>query len=214
MGLKLWYIDGSPFARILRVTLLELGLEHEAIEIEGFPPKGIAAINPALQVPALADGGRSMFGSDLIRRYLYETCGVDRGDFAGTLVRPGRQWEDLQVLLAIQAMTDAVVVHHYSVWAGVGPVGPNKLGLDPAARNMERAMSLLDWLEGEACEDGFWPGACSAADVALGCAIFWTESRRPIAWRGRPRLERIVARMGERDSFRRTTPRHWSPDPG
>ena len=78
----------------------------------------------------------------------------------------------------------------------------------------ERALSLLDWLEREAEEDAFWPGVCSAADVALGCAIFWTESRRPIAWRGRPRLERIVARMGERDSFRRTTPRPWSPDPG
>lgn len=31
--LKVWYIDGSPFARIVRATLIEFDVAHEAIEL-------------------------------------------------------------------------------------------------------------------------------------------------------------------------------------
>jgi hypothetical protein len=43
-------------------------------------------------------------------------------------------------------------------------------------------------------------------DVAVACFILWSEVRGPIAWRGRPRLESLVAGLEPRPSFRSTAP--------
>jgi glutathione S-transferase len=214
--MRVWYIDGSPYARIIRATLIELGVAHEAIELASYPPAGIAELTPALQVPVLEDGGRRLFGSSLIREYLHATYAD--GAYPAALVRDGHRWGDAQVLTAITSLTESLVHYFHSKWAGVGPTGENRLGVDPAERDMERAISLLDWLEGEAGPDGFWPGVFSPADMALSAAVLWTEAREEIAWRrssdrGRPKLERIVAQADARESFRRTAPRPWSGSP-
>ena len=211
--MKLWYIDGSPYARIIRATLIEFGLAHEAIELEGFPPMGIAELSPALQVPVLETGGRRMFGSALIREYLHARQDGSHTDYPASLARPGSHWDDLQVLTAIQTLTDALVAHFHIRWAGFGSVARNRLGVDPVSREMVRALSLLDWLEELATDDGFWPGVFSPADMALAAALLWTEAREEIGWRGRPRLERIVARADVRASFLHTAPRPWRGSP-
>jgi len=218
VSVTVWYIDGSPYARIIRATLVEFGVEHRAVELEGYPPAGVAELSPAWQVPVIEDGGRRLFGSSLIREYLHETYGTGRNGYPARLTRPEHRWRDAQVLTAIQTLTDSLVHAFHSRWAGIGPVGENRLGAVPAEREMARAVSLLDWLEDEAGEDGFWPtdpagGGFAPADMALAAAILWTEAREEIPWRGRPRLERIVARLDARDSFRRTAPRPWPGSP-
>ena len=72
---------------------------------------------------------------------------------------------------------------------------------------MVRVLTTLDWLEARLDPAGFQPGCISVQDIALACLILWAESRGPIAWRGRPNTEALVARLEERDSFRATAPR-------
>lgn len=210
---RVWYIDGSPYARIIRATLIEFGVAHEAIELESYPPAGIHELTPALQVPVLDDCGRRLFGSGLIREYLHATFGASGGTYTASLTRPGHRWDDLQLLTAINTLTDALVHHFHSKWAGLGVTGRNRLGVVPAEREMERALALLDWLEDRADPDGFWTGLFSPADMALAAAILWTEAREEISWRRRPKLERIVALADSRESFARTAPRPWSGSP-
>jgi hypothetical protein len=104
-------------------------------------------------------------------------------------------------------MGDALAAHHYARWAGVGPVEENQLGFDPAQRNMTRALRTLDWLATRMREDCFQPGILSVQDIALASFILWTESRGPIAWRGRPQIEKLIGRLEKRASFVATVPR-------
>ena len=188
-GIRVWYIDGSPYARIIRATLIEFGLAHEAIELASYPPAGIAQLSPAWQVPVLEVEGRKLFGSSLIRQYLHETHGAGAPANAGgcsmALTRDDHRWGDAQVLTGITSLTEALVHFFHSKWAGIGPRGENRLGVDPAERDMARALSLLDWLEAEAGPDGFWPATASGvfapADMALSAAILWTEAREELA---------------------------------
>ena len=214
MTLTVWYIDGSPFARIIRATLIEFGIEHRAVELASYPPAGIADLTPAWQVPVIEDNGRRLFGSSLIRDYLHQTYGTDAGGISARLTRAEHHWQDAQVLTAVETLTASLVHNFHARWAGVRQAGENRLGgVDIAEREMARAVSLLDWLEDQAGGDGFWPGALAPTDMALAAAILWTEAREEIPWRGRPRLERIVARLDARDSFRKTAPQPWPGSP-
>ena len=60
--MDLHYIDGSPFARIVRVLAREHGVDWKEIEIVEFPPAdSYLDLNPLGQVPVLVDGGRAYF---------------------------------------------------------------------------------------------------------------------------------------------------------
>ena len=203
-------MDGSPFARIIRATVLEFGFPHKAIEVDFPLPAEFAKISPALQVPVLEHNRRRLFGTEVIRAYLHAL--PNNGDLAQTLTRTDHHWDDLQVLSAIHAMGEAVVLHNYADWAGMKAVGRNLLGFVPGTRSRQRALSLLDWLDDRVDGDGFWSGAFCAADLALTCLLLWTDSRAPLPWRGRPGLEALVARVELRPSLRATAPRDWSAD--
>src|SRR5436189_102509 len=58
--MRLYYIQGSPFARMVRVLLRELNIACDEIEITDFPPpRDYFTINPLGQVPVLeTDVGR------------------------------------------------------------------------------------------------------------------------------------------------------------
>jgi glutathione S-transferase len=118
-------------------------------------------------------------------------------------------WQDDQTLAVLLAMGDALAALKYQDWAGLRPVARNLLGFDPADRNAERANRTLDWLEAEATPAGFIPGVLSVQDIALSTIVLWTEARGGFPWRGRPRLEAIVAACSARSSFTATTPQPW-----
>jgi len=211
MARRVYYIDGSPFARIVRASLIEFEVPHEAVALRGYPPEGIAALSPALQVPVLEEeDGARYFDSELIRAFIHNVHARRiEGRLAPELTRAEHHWKDLQVLTAIRTLTEALVLYFHARWAGLGPVGENRLGCDMIGREMERAQALLDWLEAEAGQTGFREDGFSAPDLALAAALLWTEAREAVAWRGRARLEAIVARAATRESVRRTAPRPW-----
>lgn len=86
------------------------------------------------------------------------------------------------------------------------PRGRNVLNYVPIERHLERVSHTLDWLDQRVEQDGFFDGSLCLQDVVLACLLLWTESRGPIAWRGRPGLEAIVAKLERRASFAATVP--------
>ncbi len=205
--MDLYYIDGSPFARMARVLIHEHDLAVALHEITEFPPPDdYLAINPLGHVPVLVRDGQSLFPTRIVIEALLAQV-PQAGEVANAVSRPGHDLGDEQMLAVILTMGDALAAHHYALWAGVGPVGRNRLGFDPAERNMVRVRAALDWLEARICPDGFHPGLVSVQDIALACLILWTESRGAIAWRGRPGIEATVDRLAQRPSFTATVPR-------
>lgn len=208
--MRLHYAPGSPFARIVRVLLRELSLDCEEIELTTFPPPaGYFATNPLGQVPALEIDGGVLFPTRLIVDHLLGLPRVATATIASSVRRRTDDWRDEQVLMVLLALGDTLASMKYQHWAGLGPVGENLIGYDPAERHLERAGRTLDWLEAAASSDGFIPGTIAAQDIALACIILWTEARGGIPWRGRPRLEAIVARLDARPSFAATRPQVW-----
>ncbi|MCY1126708.1 glutathione S-transferase family protein [Frigidibacter sp. RF13] len=201
------YVDGSPFARMLRVMARELGLAMEEREVIDFPPApAFFEVNPLGQVPVLMVDGAPHFPTEIAMEAM--------GDKAATFQEvplPFRlsayPLNDRQLLAVILALGDQIAGIRYRIWAGLKPVGPNRLGFDMDARGRERVTATLDWLESRLLSDGFLSEGLSLPDIAFACLILWTESRGPIAWRGRPRLETLVDRLAGRKSFRDTAPR-------
>ncbi len=204
--MDLHYIDGSPFARVLRVLLREHALPVTLHEITAFPPPpDLMALNPMGHVPVLIRDGVARFPTQIAITTLLS--GVTSATVATAIARPAQALDDEQTLAVIFAMGDALVAHHYLDWAGYGPVTRNRLGFSPPGRNMLRVTTTLDWLEARIGADGFQPGILSVQDIALACLLLWAESRGPIAWRGRPKIEALVARLRTRPSFSATEPR-------
>jgi glutathione S-transferase len=210
----LYFIQGSPFARMARVLLREFGIECSEEEIREFPPPaGFFDINPLGQVPVLEDHGKRFFPTHVVLAHILDIAArAERtGDLSPRLFRDASHREDEQLMTVLLAMSDMLATAKYQIWAGLDAVQENSLGFNPAERNMERVYRTLDWLEKRATERGFWPDVISPHDVVLACIILWSEARGTIAWRGRPRLEGIVARLAERPSFAATAPLPWPP---
>lgn len=214
--MQLYYLPGSPFARVARIVALELNAPCEMVEETVFPPRQVEAVNPAMQVPTLVDGKNTVFGTRLIAEYLmaeYPGGGAaEPFPFATRATRPSDHWRDAQVLVGQEALLTALVARSYLIWTGVEHRPDAAIPLDLAQRELERAYRLLDWLEGEASAAGFLPGVFSLQDIWLISTIAWTEARIAIAWRGRPNLESIMARHAARESVLRTAPSAWQPD--
>jgi glutathione S-transferase len=206
----LYYIQGSPFARVARVLLREFEIPCAERLLEEFPPgPAYFDVNPLGQVPAIEDGAERYFPTSVVLSFIVSKAprpGPSTAGVARTLFRDGSRQQDEQLLMVLLGMGDMMVAVQYQKWAGLGAVERNRLGYDPAERNMQRVYRTLDWLEQRAANDGFWPGTTSVQDVVLACLILWSESRGPIQWRGRPKLEGIVSGLDARPSFKATAP--------
>jgi len=207
--MKLYYIQGSPFARMTRVLIRETGLECEEAEIANFPPpERFFCINPLGQVPVLETEAGAVFPTRVILEFL-----VARAPIKVWMSREKHRWEDTQLLTVLLALCDIIVAQKYQLWSGLEESQQNVLGFNLDRRNSRRITSTLDWLENRSEAAGFLPSLLSVQDVVFACIILWTESRGRIPWRGRPQLEAIVASMEQRASFRETTPAPWRPNP-
>ena len=208
MSLELHYIDGSPFARIIRILAREHRVAMRETEIVEFPPSdSFLAINPLGQVPVLMVDGEAFFPTRIAIAALLARSSAPGTHIATAIAREGEREKDEQDLAVILAMGDALAAHHYARWAGIGQVDENVLGFDPAQRNMTRALRTLDWLAKRMQDGRFQSGLISVQDIALASFILWTESRGPIEWRGRPQIENLIGRLENRVSFVATKPR-------
>ncbi len=197
---------GSPFARKVRIVLHEKGLSYDADIRPGIRPvEELTALNPALALPALRDGGELLFGSDIIAefllaRYPAEPAGGSHPPLAPRLTRPDAHWRDLKILATVDAFADTVVnVRHFR---SEGVTGDRSRYM---ARQEARLQSCLDWLEEQATAEGFWPGCFSIMDIALICPLDYAEARGVIQWRDRRTLAALYQHWQARASVQATT---------
>ena len=197
--LKLYTSSTSPFARRVRVVLLEKGVACEAIE-GGLTDPDYGRINPNMQVPLLVDGEQTVFESNLIVEYLLAKFPggnqTQQPPLATSLTRPEHHVRDGQVLAALELLGHALVILRQMDQHQVAPRDHKYV-----KRHLKRVGHQLDWLESQATDDGFIPGVFSVMDLNLVCTLQWVDFRKIVDWRPRPRLEAIMEKYKSRPSM-------------
>jgi glutathione S-transferase len=196
--MKLFYASGSPYARIARVVVRELGLESTIDEVEVTlrdPNSALLPYNPGGKVPALQlDNGNVINESLLVVACLDTQHGGRK-----LLPMDGSDgWKTLSELGRAYAFLDAVTVWNREL--RFGQSAPGVIALEK-----ERADRAADALEA-AIAGGGYSGPLSASQIVLAAALE-NFSRRHKVWdwrRGRPHLSRFLDTIAARPSFTAT----------
>lgn len=208
--MDLFYSHASPYARKVRIVVLEHGLGERVRFVEANPltdPPELRRANPLGKVPALLlDDGRPMFDSPLLCEYLDSLSG-------GTPLLPASgqtRWAVLQR----QALADGIMDAAVSIV--MERRRPEALRSDDWIARWTRA--ILDGVA--ALDDGSLrvdggdgdPGDASMVQdlgrVAAGVALAYLDFRLPdVDWRsGREQLVAWRERIDQRPSFAGTRP--------
>lgn len=200
--MKLFIATPSPFARKVRIVLLEKGIACEVVvENPWMPDTAMAKVNPLGKVPALAlDDGTVVHDSSVIFEYL-ET--LDREP--RLLPAPGElRVAHRQVEAVADGICDAVVL---TVLERARPAAQQSADwLARQRRKVEQGVAELDRLLGGRAT--FTPFGFGLAEIATVCALGYLDVRlADYDWRAAvPRLAPWFAAMDARPSFAATRP--------
>lgn len=199
--LKLLSSPTSPFARKVRVTLLELG-QAEAVELVDVatspkePAAEVAAASALKKIPALIrPDGCTLYDSRVINRYLDARAG-------GHLYPETHLWETLTLEATGDGIMDAAVLMVYE-----GRCRPedkqDKGWLDAQWGKIDNALDALQdrWMSHLA-------GPVDAGVISVGCALAYLDFRHgERGWRmARDLLDDWFAVFAERPSMQATRP--------
>lgn len=186
-------IHGTPrshFTRIVRILCHELGLEHRLRDVGNVGEPEPFGGNPLMSVPVLLDGDRTIWDSREICRYLVESRGRD------PLGVERLDWAQRNVVSVIHGVMGAEVRLILAERCGMAVSGPV---FDKSREAIRRG---LGWLEAHLVEDAelTYPAVCAVAmwDHLL---LYGKAERREA-----PRVDRWVARYGDRPSVASTRP--------
>jgi glutathione S-transferase len=203
--MRFLYTAGSPYARLVRIALLETGLDARVTRQEltrarlYSPESDVLRLNPVGRVPTLElDDGTVLTESKLILDYL---DALNPGP--KLLPRDGSDnWQTLAEMGQALGLLEGIVTWMRALL----PPEPQR-AVEPIARDTARVNRAANVLEG-AIARGAYGGRVNAAHVALGTALGFAESRLPVwEWRdGRPRLSGWYDAIATRASFRATQP--------
>jgi len=199
--MRLYFSNGSPFARKVRIVLAEKGLAYEADVNDGVRPIS-QALGPTLAIPVLDDGPLRLWESDLIVDYLLRTYPQMEAATAGQpplspwMARPEQHWQDMTTLATIASCGESIVNLRMMMGDGLTPENSDYL-----ERQKTRVERCLDWLEARVTDEGFAPGWFSIMDIAFICPVTYCEARGVMEWRGRPKLEALYDRYRQRPSL-------------
>jgi glutathione S-transferase len=196
---SLAYFPGSPFARMARVLIREWRLGVSETELPFPPPAELFDLNPLGQVPVLVIRRERVFPTLMVLERHWTMAGAPAAAYGPEAER--------QTLLTVPQAGDALTAAFYQRWAGLGPVGANHVGYDPATRNLLRVAAVLDWLAAEHCR---LRGGVTLTGIALACPVLWADARDGLDWRRHARLKHVVDGLATRESFARTQPQPWS----
>jgi glutathione S-transferase len=194
----------SPYVRKVRIVMAEKRLDYQ-LELEDVWNRDtIMKSNPLGKVPCLVmEGGEAVFDSRVIVEY------VDTLSPVGKLI-PDRGRERTEVrtweALADGVMDAAILARLEQTWPG------RSEGQRSAAwisRQMDKVHASLAAMSQGLGEKPFCAGThFSLADIATGCALGYLDFRfAHIDWRSQyPNLERLDAKLAQRQSFIDTQP--------
>ena len=211
----LLFTTGSPFSRIVRVVLDELGLDYERREEITTPTTGSRAEStPTLQVPTFWDGDVHLWESGLIVEYLlanYDAPQEGNPPLAESLTRKNSHWHDKLVASSIHTLGTSATTIGQMKWGGTAIEESNYLTVCA-----EQFPYLLDWLEKQIPTDGegFQPGFLSVQDIALSCHFGYVLNR-PIGIDPKldnfPKIQNLLHCLDERKSFKTNPILWWEP---
>jgi glutathione S-transferase len=196
--MKLHCSQGSPFARKVRIVLIEKGLAFETDMAPRLRQPGELP-GPGMAVPVLEDGNLALWESDVIVDYLLQTyptiATAAEPPLAPFVAGPDRPWQDRLILATLANYGNTAVNLFFMKRDGVTPENS-----DYMVRQRARIDQCLDWLETQATPEGFMPGYFSVMDIAFICNATYAETRPYLPWRGRPSLEALYERHQHRQS--------------
>ncbi len=200
--MKLYYSETSPYARKVRVLLLETGQADDVVmaPAQGTPldPQGMPiAQNPLGKLPALErPDGPALYDSRVICRYLDARAG-------GRLYPEGsRLWETLTLEATADGILDAAILMVYEI------------------RLRPESKRLSEWVEGQwgkidrslEALNSRWTsqlnGPLDMGQIAIACALGYLDFRHADRdWRqGNDALANWFGDFSKRDSFTATPP--------
>jgi len=200
--MKLLIARPSPFARKVRVALLEKRLPFETlVDLPWNPGAQAPSMSPLGKVPALQlDDGRTLYDSKVIIEYL-ETLGL-----APALLpaEAGARVAHRQIEALADGVCDAVVLivlerARKSELQSADWIARQQAKIEAGFAEAERLLGDKTWFVDE---------SFGLADVAVGCMLAYSALRLPaFDWRARhPVLANFSERIEARPSFAATRP--------
>ncbi len=198
---KLYYVGGSPFARLCRILIDEWHIPVQKVEVSFPLPDDFFEISPVGQVPVLKTVGETIFPTSQVVEQLWAMTEEAKEPFWDPLA-------DRQLLAVVLDIGNFLVAANQQKWAGLESVGTNKLGFDPAERHMVRVGKCLNWIEAQSQTwlKGDEPNVC---DYALACILLWADDRRAFEWHHHTKIAGIVDKLQKRPSFECSAPPPW-----
>jgi glutathione S-transferase len=203
--MRLLYTSGSPFARLVRIALLETGLEARVAKQELTRARlyssesDVLALNPIGRVPTLElDDGTILTESKLILDYI---DALNTGP--KLLPRDGSDgWRTLAEMGQALGLLEGIVTWMRALL----PPEPQRAA-DAIARESARVNRAADAVE-DAIRRGAYADRLDAAQIALGTALGLAEVRLPVwQWHeGRSHLSGWYDTIATRPSFQSTEP--------
>jgi glutathione S-transferase len=200
--MRLFYAPASPFARIVRVALLETGLDARVQKQEVTlrdPGSALLPFNPVGKVPAFElDDGTILTESLLILN-----CLDTLHSGPPLLPRDGSDcWRTLAEMGTAAGLLEAIVTWSRALRPPENQRSPGVIALETTRVN--RTADMLERF----VAGGAYAGPINASRIVLGCALGWVDPRHPIwRWReGRPALTAWFNAIAARPSFMQTIP--------
>lgn len=197
--MKLYFANTSPYARKVRIAILELNLESQVQEIFQNPfedSPDLSAATPLKKVPCLiTNSGQVIYDSPVICAYL------DAQSTAKQLIpTDGTRWD----IMTGEALGDGILDAAFSIV------------MERRRNDGERSDSWLDrWqtsvlrsIRAVETDITVFEGPISMAQIALGAALGYLDFRLPdIDWRkGNPTVEQWYTKFSTRHSMIDTQP--------
>jgi glutathione S-transferase len=185
----------SPYVRFVRVSLAELGLEHEFIVTGPFAKMSpedqhrINTANPLMKVPVLEANGERIIDSRVIVNWLLARQAKAGGYGHGFLESVQRE----NLLSVIYGVLEAGILRF--IMQGSHP--EIDMGAGYMARSLARVQSGLRWLaRSNDLGAGFGP-----PEALLVCGLEWMRKRSVYDWSVHARLVEVHRRYEARESL-------------
>jgi glutathione S-transferase len=192
----------SPYARKIRVVLMEKRIEVDLVEENVWAADTKVGLhNPLTKVPVLVlDDGTSLYDSRVIAEFLDGITPVTR------LIPEGGR--DRAMVKRLEALGDGITDAGIAIFLE-RKRDVNLQGRDWITRQMGKVESGIAAVARELGDRKFCQGEnMNLGDIAVACGLLWLEFRLPeIKWRETyPNLRAWVERLEARTSFAETKP--------
>jgi glutathione S-transferase len=192
----------SPYARKIRVVLMEKRIEVDLVEENVWAADTKVGLhNPLTKVPVLVlDDGTSLYDSRVIAEFLDGITPVSR------LIPEGGR--DRAMVKRLEALGDGITDAGIAIFLE-RKRDPALQGGDWITRQMGKVESGIAAVARELGDRKFCQGeTMTLGDISVACGLLWLEFRMPeIKWRDTyPNLKSWIERLEARTSFMETKP--------